>query len=163
MSVSVPTGENAGAELSRRPLRAGFLTSAAKRGASIFKTMDVSQLAFGESDNFLERFKGYGWYLDDLVVTTPVNHLTNAPRKAQCLDAQRSLADRIAAYRPEAIVSVLIVIKPFVDAAAIMAGSNAHRYAVPFPGMGQQGRFQAAMARIITKLPRLTDQRARGA
>jgi hypothetical protein len=110
--------------------------------------------ALGESSDFLQRFKACGWYLDDLVLT-PVNHLTKSQRKAKCLDAQKSLADRIAAYQPEAIVSLLIVIKPFVDAAAITAGSNAPRYAVPFPGMGQQARFQSAMACIVPKLPRL--------
>jgi HEPN domain-containing protein len=114
------------------------------------------ELALGTDGNFLERFKAYGWYLDDLVLT-PVNHLTKAQRRAQCLDAQKSLADRITAYQPEAIVSLLMVIEPFVDAAAIKAGSNAPRYAVPFPGMGQQARFQVAMARIIPELPRLSD------
>jgi hypothetical protein len=114
------------------------------------------ELALGESRNFLERFKAYGWYLDDLVLT-PVNHLTGLQRVAKCLDAQRNLADRIAAYRPEAIVSLLIFIKPFVDAAAIAAGSNAPRYAVPFPGQGHQAQFQVEMARIIPKLPRLTE------
>jgi hypothetical protein len=88
-------------------------------------------------------------------VLTPVNHLTKSERKAKCLEAQRSLADRIATYQPEAIVSLLIFTKPFVDEAAIMAGSNAPRYAVPFPGMSHQGRFQAAMACIIPKLRRL--------
>lgn len=114
------------------------------------------ELALGESDNFLKSFKDYGWYLDDLVLT-PVNNLTKSQRKAKCLDAQKSLADRIAAYQPEAIVSLLIGIKPFVDAAAITAGNNAPRFVVPFPGMGQQTRFQAAMATIIPKLPRLTE------
>ena len=114
------------------------------------------ELALGENGNFLERFKAYGWYLDDLVLT-PVNKLTKSERKAKCLDAQKSLADRIAAYQPEAILSLLMFIKPFVDAAAITAGSNAPRYAVPFPGMGHQGPFQAAMACIIPKLPRLTE------
>jgi hypothetical protein len=86
-----------------------------------------------------------------------VNDLTKSERKAKCLNAQENLANRIAAYRPEAIVSLLLIIIPFVDGAAMAAGSNAPRYAVPFPGMGQQARFQAAMARIIPKLPRLTD------
>ena len=113
------------------------------------------ELVLGESDNFLKTFKAYGWYLDDLVLT-PMNQLTKSQRKAKCLDAQKSLANQIAAYQPEAIVSVLMLIKPFVDAAAISAGSNAPRYAVPFPGMGQQGRFQSAMACIIPILPRLT-------
>ena len=112
-----------------------------------------------KSDDFLKSFKAYGWYLDDLVLT-PVNHLTGSERIAKCQDAQKSLADRIAAYRPEAIVSLLISIEPFVDAAAIAASSNAPRYAVPFPGMGQQARFQDAMASIIPKLPRLTGQQS---
>jgi hypothetical protein len=113
-------------------------------------------VAFGESGNFLKCFKAYGWYLDDLVLT-PVNNLTKSQRNAKCRDAQKCLAGRIAAYRPEAIVSLLIRIKPFVDGAAIKAHSNAPRYAVPFPGMGQQERFQARMACIIPKLPRLTE------
>jgi len=75
----------------------------------------------GSDQDFLERFKKYGWFLDDLVLT-PVNHLTKSERKAKCLEAQRSLADRIAAYQPEAIVSLLIFTKPFVDEAAILLG-----------------------------------------
>jgi hypothetical protein len=114
------------------------------------------ELALGKSDNFLECFKSYGWYLDDLVLE-PVNHLGKSQRKAECQSAVESLARRIADYRPEAIVSLLIGIKPFVDEAAKEAGSNVAPYAVPFPGMGHQERFKAAMARIIPKLPRLTE------
>jgi len=33
---------------------------------------------------------------------------------------------------------------------------EAPRFAVPFPGMGNQKRFKDEMARIIPKLPRLT-------
>jgi len=108
----------------------------------------------GGAGDFLNRFKAYGWYLDDLVLT-PVNQLAKAQRDATCLAAQSSLAVRIAEYRPLAIVSLLISIKAIVEAAAIAAGSNAPRFAVPFPGMGQQSRFQAAMAQIIPTLPRL--------
>jgi hypothetical protein len=71
------------------------------------------------------------------------------------LAARTSLATRIAEYRPLAIVSLLISIKTIVDAAAIEAGSTAQRFAVPFPGMGQQARFKTAMAEIIQTLPRL--------
>jgi hypothetical protein len=79
------------------------------------------ELALGESDNFLQRFKAYGWFLDDLVLM-PVNHLTKPQRKALCQAGVESLADRIAAYRLEAIVSLLIGTKPFVDEAARRAG-----------------------------------------
>ena len=115
------------------------------------------QLAFGKcDDDFLKTFQAYGWYLDDLVLE-PVNHLPKPQRMAKCLDWQKSLADRIATYRPGAIVSLLKSIEPYVYSAATMAGSDAVRYGVPFPGMGQQARFQAEMAAIIRKLPRLTE------
>jgi hypothetical protein len=114
------------------------------------------ELAFGKSDDFLKSFQAYGWYLDDLVLE-PVNHLPKPQRIAKCLDAKKSLANRIAVYQPEAIVSLLKSIESFVNAAAIMAGSSASRYGVSFPGMGLQTRFQAEMAAIIQKLPRLTD------
>ena len=94
----------------------------------------------GASSNLLESFKAYGWYLDDLVLT-PVNHLTRSERKAKWLTAKNSLADRIAKYQPLAIVSLLLGIQRIVEDAAISAGSNVSRYAVPFPGMGQQARF----------------------
>jgi hypothetical protein len=93
-----------------------------------------------------------GWFLDDLVLT-PVDHLPSAERKAQCLSAQASLADRIAEYQPAAIVIVLTCIKDVVEAAAMAAGSNAHRYVVPFPGNGQRRRFLDAMVCIVP-LPR---------
>ena len=110
----------------------------------------------GEHGDFLERFKAYGWYLDDLMLI-PVNQLTRPERNAKCLAAQDSLAARIAEYRPLAIVSLLISIKSIVDAAAIAAGSTAQCFAVPFPGMGQQARFKVAIAQIIPTLPRLRD------
>ena len=64
------------------------------------------------------------------------------------------LADRIAEYQSAAIVIVLTRIKDIVEAAAMAAGSNAHRYVVPFPGNGQQRRFLDAMAHIVPGLPR---------
>jgi hypothetical protein len=95
------------------------------------------------------------WYLDDLVLT-PVNALTDpSERKAKCLEAQNGLANRIAEYQPRAIVSLLLSIQKNVGAAADKAGSNAKRFAVPFPGMGHQSRFKAEIARIIPELPRL--------
>jgi hypothetical protein len=106
----------------------------------------------GGNRDFLERFMSYGWYLDDLVLT-PVNHLPKAQREAQCIAAVHSLADRIAEYRPLGIVSVLLKIKDIVGIAAKLARSDAVQFAVPFPGNGQQARFQREMARILPRLP----------
>ena len=113
------------------------------------------ELVLGASGNFIDSFKAYGWYLDDLVLT-PVNQLTASQRRAKWLGAQNSLADRIAEYQPLAIVSLLLGIKHIVDGAAMAAGSSVPRFAVPFPDMGQQARFQKEMTRIVPLLPKLT-------
>jgi hypothetical protein len=107
----------------------------------------------GKSEDFLTTFKAYGWYLDDLVLV-PVNKMGMSERRARCRAAQQSLGKRIATYQPQAIVTLLMMIEPFVAAAAIAAGSAAPRYVVPFPGMGQQVRFRVAMTNLIPKLPR---------
>jgi hypothetical protein len=114
----------------------------------------AAELALGGSDDFLETFRGYGWYLDDLVLE-PVDGLPEAERAARCRSAQGSLADRLRTYQPEAIVSLLKRIEPIVRAAAVVAGSGARLYGVPFPGNGNQARFHAEMAAIIQNLPRL--------
>src|ERR1700737_1835151 len=111
------------------------------------------ELAFGKSGDFLKSFKAYGWYLDDLVLE-PVDKLSLPEREAQCLGAQNGLTDRIAEYQPLAIVTLLLRISDIVDAAAIAANCNARRFAVPFPGMGNQKRFKDEMARILPRLPR---------
>jgi hypothetical protein len=111
------------------------------------------ELAFGKSDDFLRTFQAYGWYLDDLILE-PVNHLPQPERIGKLLGAQKGMVDRIKCYKPEAIVSVLKRIEPFVNAAAMEAGSDAPRYGVPFPGQGHQPHFHAAMAAIVHKLPR---------
>jgi hypothetical protein len=113
--------------------------------------------SLGGSGDFLARFKAWGWYLDDLVLT-PVDKLPPRDRVARCRNAQHSLADRIRGYQPLAVVTVLVRIRKVVEAAADAAGSDAPRFVVPFPGMGQQARFHAAMDGIIPKLPRSLHQ-----
>jgi hypothetical protein len=117
------------------------------------KAMETAGLGLAESGDFLERFKAYGWYLDDLVLT-PIDKLSPAERERQCRDARPELAARIAQYKPCAIVSLLYRIRADVEAAAIVAGTTAPRFAVPFPGNRQQTRFQEKMALILPQLPR---------
>jgi hypothetical protein len=104
---------------------------------------------------FLDRFKSYGWYLDDLVLT-PINQMTPQERRAQWIAARESLKDRIAQYRPLAIVSLLSQpnFKSIVHGAALEAGSEALLCVVPFPGKGNQTRFHDAMVSLIPTLPR---------
>jgi hypothetical protein len=107
---------------------------------------------FRVTGDFLEWFKSRGWYLDDLVLT-PVNQLTRAHRRAAWSGAKDCLAERIIAYRPRAIVSLLLGIRHVVKAAAEIADYDGPMFAVPFAGNGQQARFRAEMTRILPKLP----------
>ena len=110
------------------------------------------EAAFGPGGDFLERFKAYGWYLDDLVLR-PINHLPRVDRKKACLEAQDSLASRIKEYRPRAIVCLLLGIKPSVKAAAKAAGCNAPFYAVAFP-VRHGRRFGKEIKPILPWLPK---------
>jgi hypothetical protein len=121
---------------------------------TLARSMKAAMTAAGlcNDDNFLERFKANGWYLDDLCLE-PVNWLARSERRRKWLEAQGGLVARIRVYKPRAIVSVLLAIRDIVEAAAKVAGSDAELFAVPFPGMGQQARFREAMAQIMPKLP----------
>lgn len=107
----------------------------------------------GRNGDFLECFKAYGWYLDDLMLI-PIDKLSRAEREKQCRHARSNLAARIEQYQPSAIVSLLRRIEADVEAAATAAGNNAPRFAVPFPGNGQQSRFREEMVRILPQLPK---------
>ena len=103
----------------------------------------------GEGD-FLDRFRSYGWYLEDLVLE-PVDQLPPRERRARRVEAVNSLADRIAKYRPAAIVSLLLSIEDLVGRAARRAGSPATLFAVPFAGHGSSrasGRRWRAFFRV---------------
>ena len=113
----------------------------------------ATESVLGGTGDYLDRFKAYGWFLDDLVLT-PVDNLPSKERSVLCRGAQNSLAERIAEYRPLAIVSLLIGISKIVDAAALAAGSHAPLFRVPFPGNGQQKRFHEKITAIIPALPR---------
>ena len=112
----------------------------------------IEEVLAGDGD-FLERFKSYGWYLDDLV-PAPVDHLTPRERRAAHLGAAQDLQRRIAEYRPLAIVCLLKSIGAIVRAAASGAGFDGPFFEVPFPGNGQQRRFHLQMIDIVPKLPR---------
>ena len=102
----------------------------------------------------LREFKARGWYVDDLVLT-PVDQMSynSRERRAVCAAARDSLAQRIAEYKPQAIVVLQRSIGVDVAAAVAMAGSDAKVYHVRFPGNGQQGNFKKDMEAILPLLP----------
>lgn len=138
------------ASLRRRTARSYFGGTALNR-----YIQNVIEEAFGPTPDFLATFKGYGWYLDDLVLT-PVDKLGPIERRAQCVAARNDLAKRIAEYQPQAFTTFMRGIADDVEAAATRANSIAKRNVVSFPGQGNQARFRAEMKTIIPLLPKLS-------
>jgi hypothetical protein len=96
---------------------------------------------------FLTNFMNRGWYFDDLV-QSPVKQ--SELRKA-CQEARNDLASRVRRDRPSIIVCLLRGIRDDVEAAALMADSDACVYAVSFPP--QQPRAETVMHQLSRGSP----------
>jgi hypothetical protein len=117
------------------------------------------KLAFGGGDDFLDDFAAKGFYLDDLVLV-PVNRLAGPERRRLHRASVSSLARRLRSHRPKAVVVLLKSIARAVEAALADAGlAHMPRHVVPYPGMGNQPRFLAAMAQIVPTLPVANERR----
>jgi hypothetical protein len=107
---------------------------------------------FSDDAGFLNEFRKAGCYLDDLVLE-PVNHQTEAARKRARTAGVPNLAERLADYRPRAVVSLMRAIEPFVSEAIVRSNLSVPHHVTAFPGCGQQVRFSRGMAEIIPCLP----------
>src|SRR5271154_2829946 len=134
-----------------------FVGESAPHGGTFFYNQDSGlfreiRKAFNGKERFLEDFKRNGFYLDDLVLE-PVNHLENKDRKSLCKGSISSLAARLRDYNPEAVVILLKSIEQIVLDAIRETGLSCQVYCTPYPGFGNQRRFQDAMTEIIPNLP----------
>ncbi len=119
--------------------------------------MEAAGINCGE--DFLATFKALGWYLDDLVLE-PINDRSASERKALHRQWKDHLTQRIASYKPKAVVSLMLSIQDTVDVAAARGVRDARPFVTHFPGNGQQKHFHADMARILPELPTLPNIRA---
>jgi hypothetical protein len=106
----------------------------------------------GDTGNFLAEFKGKCFFLDDLVLY-PVNKMNKKERKEHQWKGVASLAERMADYRPAAVVVLMCAIEEMVVDAMNKADlSHVPHFVTPFPGRYHRGRFKEKMAEIIPKL-----------
>lgn len=122
-----------------------------KRDSLLYHAMEE---CFSTKANFLLEFQAKGFFLDDLVLH-PVNHIKDKRnRTALRRKAVPSLAHRMAAYRPSAVVALMCAIEPMVRDAMNQAGlQDVPLYVTPFPNHWNRTRFKTTMAEIIPKLP----------
>ena len=113
---------------------------------------ETLQLRLGDEDDFLQAFKDRGYFLDDLVLE-PLDQIPATERASILRRNVPLLAQRMARYQPEIVVTLLKRIGPYVEDATSQARADVRHYCVPFPGSGQQGNFRREMAEIIPLLP----------
>jgi hypothetical protein len=137
-----------------------FVGESAPHGGAFFYNQDSGlfremRKAFHGGGSFLAQFKRHGFYLDD-VSLEPVNQLNSASRVARLNQSVSTFAERLRDYRPQAIVILLISIKSMVIRAMRAADLSYEPFCTPYPGFGNQPRFQTAMAEIIPNLPTIS-------
>ena len=130
----------------------------APRSGKFFYTQNTGlyramKSAFNWSENFLSEFKARGFYLDDLSLI-PVNGMSDRERRRQCEASIESLADRLAEYKPAALVILVRRIDKWVRTAVAQAGLGIPVYNTTYPGRFQKLRtqFSSDMAVIIPQL-----------
>ena len=142
------------------PIRTLFVGESPPHGGSFFYRENsglyrAMKKAFGERPEFLAWFKAKGFFLDDLV-QYPINQFkAERERRKHRVKAVESFAQRLVGFRPAAVVVVMCAIEPQVRE-AIRRGrlpQNVPIYVTPYPGFGNQKRFQTKMAEIIPQLP----------
>src|SRR6267154_2694748 len=118
--------------------------------ASAFAEVFGRQVPSGEG--FLELFQLTGCYLDDLCLE-PVNQMGASDRRRARKACEKSLASRLVAHRPVAVVAVLMSLRPNVERSLALAGLvGVPVYSLPFPAMGHQQRFATKLGALLREL-----------
>jgi hypothetical protein len=107
--------------------------------------------------DFLKEFKRMGFYLMDLC-NEPVNHLRDPDRLEKRVQGIRLLADwlkSIPADQPQAVISVMKDIRPYVQEALDLSGRKQIELdSVPFPFDDETGveAYVNALGRVLLRL-----------
>lgn len=103
---------------------------------------------FLDNREFLEYFKAYGCYLDDLS-HTPVDNLPKGQREEGLNACIGGLAQRIQEMNPDVLVIALKKIEHYVREAVYRSGREPEVFVLPFAGNGHQGKYINELCEII--------------
>jgi hypothetical protein len=106
-------------------------------------------IRFRDNREFLEYFKTYGCYLDDLS-HTPVDNLPKKQREEFLKAGIGELAQRIHEMNPGVLVIALKKIEHYVREAVYRSQRQPEIFALPFPGHGHQGKYIDELCKIIS-------------
>lgn len=100
---------------------------------------------------FLEFFKSRGFYFEDLS-EAPVNSMSRPEKVALCSAGVPLLAEKIALWRPKAVVAMLVRIDGFVRDAVMRSGVKPEYRAVHYGGFGSQNKYILEIAEFLREL-----------
>ncbi|MDQ4077740.1 MAG: hypothetical protein M3220_16020 [Chloroflexota bacterium] len=146
-------------------VRVLFIGESPPAGGTFFYAADsnlsrYTQQAFSEAyrrewesgEEFLRFFQARGCYLDDLCLI-PVNRMERAERQRERSLAVPSLAERMARYRPLAVISVMTATRPHIESAIAQANlAPLPTYFMPFPTFGNQHRYVERLSSTLLEL-----------
>ena len=102
--------------------------------------------------DFLDRFKLNDYYLDDLCLT-PINHMDQAARRETRQNWVSSLSNRLRLYSPNAIICIMIAIRPHViEAMRIAQIADRPFYSIPFPAHGNHPGYIEQLSNSLMDL-----------
>ena len=103
-----------------------------------------------KNTEFLDSFCAFGCYLIDLC-GEPVDNMTPDTRRQVCRTGEKSLAQKIRALRPQAIVTVVRSIGANVKRAQGRAGWSGRHLELPYPGRWQlhRSRFRRLLVPFL--------------
>ena len=107
-------------------------------------------IQFKDNQDFLVFFQKQQCYLDDLCLE-PVDTLPLAERRLKLQESVLPFSERLAEMKPLIVVSILKRIEKYVLEAVRLSGIETTFYSVPFPGFGNQTRFNEEVIKILDK------------
>lgn len=100
---------------------------------------------------FLSFFKSIGFYLEDLC-QEPINGKKGSQRKKLCKAGVPCLSRKIDAWRPKAVIALLLGIEKCVRKAIDQSGLDVEFTAVPFAGNSWQNEYVSEMSEFLRRL-----------
>jgi hypothetical protein len=112
--------------------------------------MTAYDISFAGQKEFLDDFKAFGCFLDDLS-HSPVNRLKGTEREQVLKDSVDSLADRVRNSEPAVVIAVFRKIEGHVRRAVEKSGIAATVCVLPAPGNGHQNKYVQGLVEILRK------------
>lgn len=114
------------------------------------------KVKFSNNLEFINRYRENNYYLDDLSLI-PANHMNRIDRREAWRSSVDSLSLRLKKYSPNAIISIMKAIEPYVKKAMKMAQTgDIPFYSLPFPAFSHHLEYMDKLSWTLSDLKERT-------